>query len=111
MEHRAWTGYLIPTQHRWINEFVVLIVLTLGILLALSLVSFNPEDPSFNISQNPHFAGHPSNFVGLVGATTADLFFETWGYSAFLFPVFLGIYAFCWLASRPVGVSVFESPE
>ncbi len=102
MEHRGWTGYLVPTEHRWINEFVGLIVLTFGILLALSLVSFNPEDPSFNISQNPHFAGHPSNFVGLVGATTADLFFQTWGYSAFLFPVFLGIYAFCWLASRPV---------
>ena len=102
MEHRGWTGYLVPTEHRWINEFVGLIVLTLGILLALSLVSFNPDDPSFNISQNPHFAGHPSNFVGVVGATTADLFFQTWGYSAFLFPVFLGIYAFCWLASWPV---------
>jgi DNA segregation ATPase FtsK/SpoIIIE, S-DNA-T family len=102
MEHRAWTGYLVPTEHRWINEFVGLLILTLGILLALSLVSFSPDDPSFNISKNPHFAGRPSNFVGVVGATTADLFFQTWGYSAFLFPVFLGIYAFCWLASRPV---------
>jgi DNA segregation ATPase FtsK/SpoIIIE, S-DNA-T family len=102
MEHRSWIGYLVPTEHRWVNEFVGLLILTLGILLALSLVSFNPDDPSFNISKNPHFAGHPSNFVGLVGATTADLFFQTWGYSAFLLPAFLGIYAFCWLASRPV---------
>jgi S-DNA-T family DNA segregation ATPase FtsK/SpoIIIE len=102
MEHRGWTGYLVPTEHHWINEFVGLLILTLGILLALSLVSFNPDDPSFNISTNPHFSGRPSNFVGLVGATTADLFFQTWGYSAFLFPVFLGIYAFCWLASRQV---------
>jgi S-DNA-T family DNA segregation ATPase FtsK/SpoIIIE len=102
MEHRGWSGYLVPTEHRWINEFVGLLILTLGILLALSLVSFSPDDPSFNISKNPHFAERPSNFVGLVGSTTADLFFQTWGYSAFLFPVFLGIYAFCWLASRPV---------
>jgi S-DNA-T family DNA segregation ATPase FtsK/SpoIIIE len=102
MEMRNWTGYLVPTEHRRLNEFVGLLVLTFGILLALSLVSFNPDDPSFNISQNPQFAAKPTNFVGVVGAYGADIFFQTWGYSAFLLPVFLGIYAFYWLASWPV---------
>jgi DNA segregation ATPase FtsK/SpoIIIE, S-DNA-T family len=102
MENRSWTGYLVPTSHRRTNEFVGLLVLTLGILLALSLISFNPDDPSFNISQNPNFIGKPTNFVGIVGAYGADIFFQTWGYSAFLLPVFLGIYAFYWLASWPV---------
>jgi S-DNA-T family DNA segregation ATPase FtsK/SpoIIIE len=102
VNERGWTGYLVPTEHRWVNEFVGLLVLTFGILLALSLVSFNPDDPSFNISQNPQFAGKPTNFVGIVGAILADLFFQAWGYSAFLIPVFLGIYAFYWLASWPV---------
>src|SRR5215831_17895587 len=102
MAHRRWLGYLVPTGHRWINEFVGLLILTFAVLLALSLVSFNPDDPSFNISQNPQFAARPSNFVGVVGATAADLFFQAWGYSAFVIPVFLGIYGFCWLASWPV---------
>jgi S-DNA-T family DNA segregation ATPase FtsK/SpoIIIE len=102
MEHRRWLGYLVPTEHRWINEFVGLLILTFAVLLALSLVSFNPDDPSFNISKNPQFAARPSNFVGVVGATAADLFFQTWGYSAFIVPIFLGIYGFYWLASWPV---------
>jgi DNA segregation ATPase FtsK/SpoIIIE, S-DNA-T family len=102
MERRSWTGYLVPTGHRWINEFVGLVILTLGVLLALSLVSFNPDDPSFNISTNSQFAGRPANFVGVVGSTTADVFLQTWGYSAFLLPIFLGLYGFYWLASWPM---------
>jgi S-DNA-T family DNA segregation ATPase FtsK/SpoIIIE len=100
MAHRRWLGYLVPTGHRWVNEFVGLLILTFAILLALSLVSFNPDDPSFDIIQNP--PARPSNFVGVVGAIAADLFFQAWGYSAFVIPVFLGIYGFCWLASWPV---------
>jgi DNA segregation ATPase FtsK/SpoIIIE, S-DNA-T family len=98
----SWIGYFVPTEHRRLNEFIGLLVLTFGILLALSLVSFNPDDPSFNISQNPQFAGKATNFVGVVGAYSADIFFQAWGYSAFLLPIFLGIYAFYWLASWPV---------
>jgi S-DNA-T family DNA segregation ATPase FtsK/SpoIIIE len=70
-----WTGYLVPSDHRRLNEFVGLLVLTLGILLALSLISFNPDDPSFNISQNRELSGRPTNFVGVVGAYSADAFF------------------------------------
>jgi len=98
----AWTAYLVPTDHRRINEFVGLLLLTVAILAGLSLISFNPDDPSFNISKSPHFDSRPTNFVGFVGAYGADVGFQLWGYSAFLVPVFAGIYAFCWLASRPV---------
>src|SRR5262249_51908996 len=58
--------------------------------------------PSFNISRNMHFAARPTNFVGVFGAYSADIFLQTFGYSAFLLPMFLGIYAFYWLASWPV---------
>ena len=98
----AWTPYLVPTDHRRINEFVGLLLITLAILCGLSLVSFNPDDPSFNISRNPQFEARPANFVGVVGAYSADMFFQLLGYSAFLIPIFLGIYAFYWLASWPV---------
>src|SRR5262245_25430891 len=98
----SWTAYFVPSEHRRLNELIGLLVLTFGILLALSLVSFNPDDPSFNISKNPRLVAKPANFVGVVGAYTADLFLQTWGYAAFLVPIFLGIYAFYWLASWPV---------
>jgi DNA segregation ATPase FtsK/SpoIIIE, S-DNA-T family len=98
----AWTAYLVPTDHRRINEFVGLLLLTLAILSGLSLVSYNPDDPSFNISRNPHFDARPTNFVGVAGAYFADAFLQMFGYSAFLIPIFLGVYAFYWLASWPV---------
>src|SRR5215467_3082735 len=106
----SWITFLVPSEHRRLNELIGLLVLTFGILLALSLVSFNPDDPSLNISQNPQFAAKPTNFVGVVGAYGADVFLQTWGYSAFLLPIFLGIYAFYWLASWPVknlGIRLF----
>jgi S-DNA-T family DNA segregation ATPase FtsK/SpoIIIE len=102
MAQRSWTAYLVPTEHRRVNEFVGLLLLTIAILLGLSLVSFNPDDPSFNISRNPQFAEKPTNFVGMAGAYVADLFFQAWGSSSFLIPIFLGVYAFYWLASWPV---------
>src|SRR5947199_1723563 len=71
----------------------------MAILSGLSLISFNPDDPSLNISKNPLFDARPANFIGFAGAYTADMFFQLWGYSAFLIPIFLGIYAFYWLAS------------
>jgi len=39
----SWTSYFVPSEHRRLNEFIGLVVLTIGILLALSLVSFNPD--------------------------------------------------------------------
>ena len=98
----SWITFLVPSEHRRVNELIGLLVLTFGILLALSLISFNPNDPSFNISQNPNFSSKPTNFVGMFGAYVADAFLQVWGYSAFLLPIFLGIYAFYWLASWPV---------
>src|SRR4030095_2760907 len=102
MAERTWLPYVVPSEHRRINEFVGLVLATLAILIGLSLVSFNPDDPSFNISTNARFAGSATNFVGVVGSYIADLFFQTWGFSSFLIPIFLGVYAFYWLASWPV---------
>src|SRR5207247_10631280 len=95
----SWMGHLVPTAHRRANECVGLLLLTLAILSGLSLISFNPDDPSLNISKNPLFDARPANFIGFAGAYTADMFFQLCGYSAFLIPIFLGIYAFYWLAS------------
>src|SRR5215468_2393252 len=96
---RSFLAYFAPTEHRRVNEFIGLLLATMAILVGLSLISFNPSDPSFNISQAPHFDGKPANFIGVAGSYLADGFFQTFGYASFLLPIFLGIYAFYWLAS------------
>ncbi len=98
-----WTVYLTPTDHRRINEFVGLLLVTVAVLVGLSLVSFDAGDPSFNISRNPRFDARPANLIGVLGSYASDLLFQFIGYAGFLLPVFLGIYAFHWLASWSVG--------
>src|SRR5437773_10292932 len=95
----SWMGHLVPTEHRRANECVGLLLMTLAILSGLSLPSFNPADPSLNISKNRLFDARPANFIGFAGAYTADMFFQMWGYSASLIPILRVIYAFAWLAS------------
>src|SRR5437870_9786717 len=95
---RSPLAYLVPTEHRRVNEFIGLLLATVAILIGLSLISFNPDDPSFNISRSPQFDGKPANFIGVVGSYLADGFFQILGYSSFLLPLFLGVYAFCLLA-------------
>src|SRR5688572_11759203 len=95
--------YLIPSeQHRRLNEFVGLLLATIAVLVGLSLVSFHPQDPSFNISRSPDFPERAHNFIGTVGAYVADVFLQLLGFASFLVPIFLGIYAFHWLTSRKV---------
>ena len=99
---RNLLAYFLPTEHRRLNEFIGLLLATVAILIGLSLISFNPDDPSFNISRNPQFDSKPANFIGILGSYVADGFFQVFGYSSFLLPIFLGVYAFYWLASWPV---------
>src|SRR5439155_11977486 len=40
-----------------------------------------------------------TNFAGVVGSYLADLVFQALGFSSFLIPIFLGVFAFYWLAS------------
>jgi S-DNA-T family DNA segregation ATPase FtsK/SpoIIIE len=101
-----WTAYLRPTEHRRINEFVGLVLVTVAVLIALSLISFETSDPSFNISRNARFQDQPSNLVGIVGSYAADLLFQSVGFASFMIPVFLGIYAFHWLAPGQSPTSV-----
>ena len=97
-----WTAYLRPTEHRRVNEFVGLLLVTVAVLIALSLVSFDSADPSFNISSNAQFQNAPENLIGMVGSHVSDFLFQAFGLASFLLPVFLGIYAFHWLASWSV---------
>ncbi|MDT7950237.1 MAG: DNA translocase FtsK 4TM domain-containing protein [Acetobacteraceae bacterium] len=61
-----------------------------ALLLLLALVSYSPRDPSFNTAT----AGKATNWVGIAGATTADLLLQAVGLAALL-PV-LSLIAWAW---------------
>lgn len=93
---------LTPTENKRINELVGFVGLSLAILLALSLLSYSPNDASFNVSAP---SGPTRNWIGPVGAHTADLFFQGFGFAAFFFPTAMFLVAMRWFRSQ-----LMESP-
>ncbi len=94
------------TENRRINELVGFIGATLGVLLALSLLSYSPQDASFNVSAPPPIGGPAHNWIGPVGAHIADLFFQGLGYAAFLLPIGLFLLAVPWFRSKKMAAPV-----
>ncbi len=73
--------------------FVVLVV---GLLIWLSLLSYHPEDPSWNTAT----AGRARNLIGPVGSHVADLLLQAFGLMAFPLPVLLVLVAWNLVRSR-----------
>jgi len=74
---------LSPTQHKRLNEIIGFLMLSAGLVILLSLVSYHAQDPSLNTSS----AARPLNLVGYPGAWLSDLFLQGFGATAFLFPL------------------------
>ena len=93
---------LTPTENHRLNELCGFLGLTMGLLVALSLLSYNPHDASLNVSSFDEQSRHATNWIGPVGAHGADLLFQGLGYAAFLLPA--GIFALGtrWFRSRAV---------
>ncbi|MDI6755994.1 MAG: DNA translocase FtsK 4TM domain-containing protein, partial [Thermodesulfobacteriota bacterium] len=68
------------------KEILGVILVAFAVLLAISLFSFNPDDPSFN--NQPSEPQKATNLAGFVGAHLSDIFFQTFGLTAFLWPLF-----------------------
>jgi S-DNA-T family DNA segregation ATPase FtsK/SpoIIIE len=94
---------LSPTENKRFNEMIGFLGLSMAVLLALSLLSYSPHDPSFNVSSPLPSAGQARNWIGPVGAHLADLFFQFCGFSAFLFPVGMFVASMRWFRSQDVG--------
>jgi len=56
------------TENRRINELAGFVGITLAVLLALSLLSYSPQDAAFNVAAAPPSAGPSHNWIGPVGA-------------------------------------------
>ncbi|MGH9518594.1 MAG: DNA translocase FtsK 4TM domain-containing protein, partial [Terriglobales bacterium] len=87
---------LRPTANRRFNEMVGLVLLVLATLLGLALLSYHPADPSWNTAAALGANARPDNWVGPVGATLADLLFQSLGLASFLLVMGLASLALRW---------------
>ncbi len=92
---------LTPTENHRLNELIGFIGITIAVLLALSLLSYSPQDASLNVAA-PAGASPARNWIGPVGAHTADLLFQVFGYASFLLPIGLMVLAWRWFRSQPI---------
>ena len=89
---------LTPTANRRFNELVGLVWIALALMVLLSLISFSPADRTLHTSSD---AVVTVNWVGTVGANSADLLFQLLGACAFLLSIVLGWIGIRWFRSRP----------
>ena len=99
---------LSPTQHKRLNEVIGFLLLSLGLVLLLSLVSYHTQDPSFDTAA----VSRPLNLVGYPGSYLSDLCFQAFGAAAFVFPFMSFLLAWRWIRSEDLeagGVKIFGS--
>lgn len=80
-----------------VNEIWGVVFLLCGLYALASLIFFHPEDI-------PFYASHPRspvlNYAGLIGAYLAHGFLLAFGLGAYLIPVFLLLWSFCFFSQR-----------
>jgi len=98
-----------PTQNRRLNELVGFIGIALAILMALSLLSYSPNDASLDVAAPLSAASPAHNWIGPVGAHLSDLLFQLVGYAAFLFPLALALFGLEWFRGQATASPVLKS--
>jgi DNA segregation ATPase FtsK/SpoIIIE, S-DNA-T family len=93
---------LTPTEHKRFNELIGFLLITMAILVALSLISYNPHDVAFNVAGPPADGPLAHNWIGPVGAFSADGLFQVFGFAAFLLPAGIVVLGWRWLRSRGI---------
>jgi len=91
-----------PTNNRRLNELVGFLLCVSALLLFLALASYSPLDPSFNSASILTGSRAARNWVGIVGAVTADLMLQAFGVGAFLLPIIPWMLGLRWFRSRRV---------
>ena len=97
-----WRQFLRPPGNRRLNELVGFLLCVSALLLFLALASYSPLDPSWNsasVLTGPHAA---RNWIGVVGAYTADALLQFFGVGAFLLVVFPAMLGVRWFRSSKV---------
>jgi S-DNA-T family DNA segregation ATPase FtsK/SpoIIIE len=89
---------LNPTENKRFNEMIGFVLLMAAVLLALSLLSYSPHDPSFNVAA----AGPARNWIGPFGSHLSDLLFQFCGYGAFLIPAAIFMVGMRWFRNHEI---------
>jgi DNA segregation ATPase FtsK/SpoIIIE, S-DNA-T family len=84
---------------RRLSELCGFLLGVAGLLVLLSLLSFQPEDPSLNTIKASGTV--PQNLIGPVGAYLADGLFQTFGWVAYLLPLSFLVIGIRHLLDRP----------
>lgn len=88
-----------PTPVRRLNEVIGLVSLAAAVYLILVLVSYYPQDASWNTAAA---GAEARNLGGQVGAYLADILLQTFGLGSFLIPGFIILLAWRWVHSAEV---------
>ncbi len=94
--------FLTPTENKRLNELIGFLCIVAAILVGLALISYSPRDAAFNVSATGGEDHLTHNWMGPVGAYSADLLFQMFGFAAFLLPAALGILGYRWCRSQVI---------
>ena len=94
-----------PTSHGRLNEVAGVVFLALALAMALSLVSYHPEDPSWNTATG---SARAIGLIGRPGAVYADFTLQTLGLAAFLLPVLFLLVAWKWVRCQTIESSLVK---
>ena len=97
---------MAPTRSRRLNEIMGLGLVAAAVLLLLSLVSYQPGDPSLNtvggyLSDDALRPVH--NWTGRMGATVSDLLLQVLGAASLVLPLVVARLGVNWLRSQRQG--------
>jgi DNA segregation ATPase FtsK/SpoIIIE, S-DNA-T family len=99
----------VPTGNRRLNELVGFLMCVSALLLFLALVSYSPLDPSWNSASVLTGSHAARNWIGVVGAFTADMVLQFFGVGAFLLVIFPTMLGARWFRSRTVKSPIAKS--
>jgi len=92
----------VPTGNRRLNELIGFLMCVSALLLFLALASYSPLDPSWNSASVLTGAHAARNWIGIVGAYTADMLLQFLGVGAFLLVIFPAMLGARWFRSLQV---------
>jgi S-DNA-T family DNA segregation ATPase FtsK/SpoIIIE len=92
----------VPTRNRRLNELIGFLMCVSALLLFLALVSYSPLDPSWNSASVLTGSHAARNWIGVVGAFTADMMLQFFGIGAFLLVIFPAMLGARWFRSMTV---------
>src|SRR5215471_1835473 len=92
----------VPTGNRRLNELIGFLMCVSALLLLLALVSYSPLDPSWNSASGLNTSHAARNWIGIVGAYSADAVLQFFGVGAFLLVIFPATLGARWFRSMKV---------